>query len=95
MGDVEITLYIWPTMYTTVYQRKGEKAKIEKTNRLLTVSSYFLGYLPNLQIRIIFDTGKFNFIVASVTSSDSIEEKADFKKNRHRNNFVFHITHHS
>ena len=57
--------------------KKRRKSKNRQTNKLLTVSSYFLGYLPNLQIRIIFDTGKFNFIVASVTSSDSIEEKAD------------------
>ena len=35
MGDVEITLYIWPTMYTTVYQRKGEKAKIDKQTNCL------------------------------------------------------------
>ena len=35
MGDVEITLYIWPTMYTTVYQRKGEKANIDKQNNCL------------------------------------------------------------
>ena len=35
MGDVEITLYIWPTMYTTVYQRKGEEAKIDKQTNYL------------------------------------------------------------
>ena len=57
--------------------KKRRRSKNRQTNKLLTVSSYFLGYLPNLQIWIIFDTGKFNFIVASVTSSDSIEEKAD------------------
>ena len=57
--------------------KKRRKSKNWQTNKLLTVSSYFFGYLPNLQIQIIFDTGKFNFIVASVKSSDSIEEKAD------------------
>ena len=48
------------------FSKKRRKSKTWQTNKLLTVSSYFLDYLPNLQIRIIFDTGKFNFIVASM-----------------------------
>ena len=69
-------IYMVSYVYDSL-SKKRRKSKNRQTNQLLTVSSYFLGYLPNLQIRIIFDTGKFNFIVASVTSSDSIEEKAD------------------